>query len=298
VPANPDLRLRLQQRLVIDDAYVSIGGLTRIGGGEAKLLNRIRAPLMQLAYGGPFLKWFDNSADAALELRHLPRSPQDLVREICGLIQSRSLHLEHVEDDYERFFARIAINVKERTGLGIPQLSDSKAVWCRHYATSVSRAYCEIADSEESFSQTAVLFVMGVPSCERSALSLHAWNWLVDFEYGRVWAFDPQFEDVGRDYANVSSLLYTFAALKADGQPVPGLRHLVRRHESVHGGTTLFHLARHPIDRASRHAIMARLRASRFERIIPTWEDELNESDAVWGNCRVDVAHIVRYADE
>jgi hypothetical protein len=86
--------------------------------------------------------------------------------------------------------------------------------------------------------------------------------------------------------------------MKADGQPVPGLRALVRRYESVHGGTTLFHLARHPIDRASRHAITARLKASRFERVVPTWQEELEECDAVCGNCRVNVADLVRFADE
>jgi hypothetical protein len=289
--------MRLQQRLVFDDGYLGIGGLTRIGGGEPKLLNRLRSSLMLLAYGGPFVKWFDDSADDGLELETVPIEPQELVRAICDVIRERSMHLELVEDDYERFFSRITINLQERTGISIPQLGDSNAIWCRHFATSVSRAYCEFAETVERFENTAVLFIMGVPSCERD-LSLHAWNWLVDFNYGRVWAFDPQNEDLGRDYTNVASLLYTFAAMKADGQPVPGLRALVRRYESVHGGTTLFHLARHPIDRASRHAIMARLKSSRFERVVPTWQEELEESDAVWGNCRVNVADLVRFADE
>lgn len=289
--------MRLQQRLMFDDGYLGIGGLTRIGGGEPKLLNRLRSSLMLLAYGGPFVKWFDDSADDGLELERVPIEPQELVRAICDVIRERSMHLELVEDDYERFFSRITINIQERTGISIPQLGESNAIWCRHFATSVSRAYCEFAETVERFENTAVLFIMGVPSCERR-LSLHAWNWLVDFNYGRVWAFDPQNEDLGRDYTNVSSLLYTFAAMKAQGQPVPGLRALVRRYESVHGGTTLFHLARHPIDRASRHAIMARLKSSRFERVIPTWQEELEECDEVWGNCRVNVADLVRFADE
>ncbi len=309
--ANPDLRLRLQQRLVIDESYVSIGGLTRIGGGEPKLLNKIRPPLMLLANGGPFTKWFDSqSAEDGVQLENhaaltelatrpdTARAPQDLVRAICELLRERSTHLERVEDDYERFFARITVNVQERTGLAIPQLGDSNAIWCRHFATSMSRVYCELASTVERFAATAVLFIMGVPTCERAVGRLHAWNWLVDFEHGRVWSFDPQNEDLGRDYANVSSLLYTLAAMKADGYAVPGLRSLVRRYESVHGGTTLFHLARHPIDRPSRHAIMARLRSSHFERVIPTWHEELEECDAVWGNSRIDVAHFVRFADE
>lgn len=291
-----DLRMRLQQRLAFEDGYLAIGGLTRIGGGEPKLLNRLRSSLRLLAYGGPFVHWFDNSADAGLELDEVPIEPQDLVRAICDVIRERSIHLERVEDDYERFFSRITINIQERTGISIPRLGESKAIWCRHYATSVSRAYCELAGTVERFANTAVLFIMGVPSCKRH-LSLHAWNWLVDFNYGRVWAFDPQNEDLGRDYANVSALLYTCAAMRAEGQPVPGLRALVRRHESVHGGTTLFHLARHPIDRASRHAIMARLASSRFERVIPTWQEELDECNSIWGDSGVNVADLVRFAD-
>jgi hypothetical protein len=82
-----------------------------------------------------------------------------------------------------------SLNLQER--ISIPQLGESNAIWCRHFATSVSRAYCESAETVERFENTAVLFIMGVPSCERR-LSLHAWNWLVDFNYGRVWAFDPR----------------------------------------------------------------------------------------------------------
>jgi hypothetical protein len=292
-----NLRTSLQQRLAFEDGYVSIGGLSRIGGGEPRLLGRIRSSLMLLAYGGPFIDWFDNSANDGLEIETVPIEPQDLVREICNMVREGSTHLERVEDDFERFFARIAINIQQRTGISIPQLGESNAIWCRHFATSLSRAYCELAESVERFANTAVLFIMGVPSCERGIDGLHAWNWLVDFDHGRIWAFDPQVEDLGWDYPNVSSLLYTCAAMRTKGQPVPGLRALVRRYESVHGGTTLFHLARHPIDQASRHAIIARLRSSRFERVIPTWQQELEECDAIWGDSRVNVADLVRFAD-
>lgn len=103
----------------------------------------------------------------------------------------------------------------------------------------MSRVYCELASTVKRFAATTVLFIMGVPTCEPAVGRLHAWNWLVDFEHGRVWTFDPQNADLGRDYANVSSLLYTLAAMKADGYAVPGLRSLVRRYGSVHGGTTL-----------------------------------------------------------
>lgn len=295
-----DLRMCLQQRLAIDDRYVAIGGLTRIGGGEPKLLDKVRSPLMQLAYGGPFVKWFDNSADDGLELESMPVGPKDLVRAICNAIQQRSVHQFRVEDDLERWCSSIAINVQERTGLAIRQLFGSNAILCRHFATSVSRAYCELASTFEQFANTAVLFVMGVSSCRHEPLQdrgLHAWNWLVDFEHGRVWSFDPQREDLGRDYANVSSLLYTFATMKAQGEPVPGLRPFMRRYESVHGGTTLFHLARHPIDRASRHTIMARLESSHFERVIPTWREELEQCDAFWPETKCNVADLIRFAD-
>ena len=80
----------------------------------------------------------------------------------------------------------------------------------------------------------------------------------------------------------MSSLLYTLAALRRRGQSIPGLRLLVRRHDSLHGGTILFHLARHPIDRASRWKIASRLRATKFERVIPGWERELEAWDHVW----------------
>ena len=181
----------------------------------------------------------------------------------------------------------------------MPQLGDRHAMVCRHYATSVSRVYGELAaraDTRE-LARTAVLFVMGVPSCDGPPGLLHAWNWLVDFGWGKVWTFDPQNVETGTAYANVSSLLYTFAVMKKQGWPVPNVRAFVRRFESVHGGTTLFHLARHPISRGSRRAIVDRLRASHFERIVPTWQAELEAHDGYWGNVSLDVEHIVRYAD-
>jgi hypothetical protein len=109
---------------------------------------------------------------------------------------------------------------------------------------------------------------------------------------------DPQNVDAGAYYANVSALLYTFAELKAVGAAVPGLRKLVRRSQTVHGGMTLFQLARHPIDRASRAAIARRLRSGDFERLVAEWKPELESCEAQWGDGRVNVEDLVRFSDE
>jgi hypothetical protein len=153
----------------------------------------------------------------------------------------------------------------------------------------------------DRFHETAVVFVMGLPQCDGGTPGgLHAWNWLVDFKRGTVAAFDPQNTKHGGQYANVSSLLYTLAALRHRGQGIPGMRLLVRRHDSVHGGTILFHLARHPIDRGSRWKIASRLRATRFERIVPDWEHELEAWDKVWRltEWEIPADDIARFADE
>lgn len=85
--------------------------------------------------------------------------------------------------------------------------------------------------------------------------------------------------------------------MRSKGETIPGLRNLMRRHDSILGGSMLFQLARHPIDRASRHGIIDRLRRSHFERVIPTWQAELEACDATWGH-GVPVGDIVRYSDD
>jgi hypothetical protein len=42
---------------------------------------------------------------------------------------------------------------------------------------------------------------------------------------------------------------------------------------------------------------MARLASSRFERVIPTWQEELDECNSIWGDSGVNVADLVRFAD-
>ena len=75
---------------------------------------------------------------------------------------------------------------------------------------------------------------------------------------------------------------------------------LVRRHDSLRGGTILFHLARHPIDRGSRWKIASRLRATKFERVVPDWERELEAWDRVWKRTEWEIPadDIARFADE
>ena len=182
----------------------------------------------------------------------------------------------------------------------LPHVSDANPAYCRHYATTVARSYRTVTERVERFPDTAVLVVMGLPQCDAEVGgTLHAWNWLVDFERGTIMAFDPQDERSGDDYANVSALLFTLASMRTV-HVVRELRLLVRRHDSIHGGTVLFHLARHPIDRESRWKIAARLRAASFERIVPSWQQELEAWDRIWrrGKREVAVGELVRFADD
>ncbi len=300
-----DLRTLLEQRLVIGRSHIGINALSSEDvTGSRPTLALIRTALERLADGGPFTKWIDEEAVAAtteIDLRQPYASPADLCRALCKRLQSHSTHVDRIDGDLERFSARLSVRVGERFGVDLPHLSESNPAYCRHFASSLSRAYSEVTRRLHRFHETAVVFVMGIPQCDAATPGgLHAWNWLVDFEHGTVASFDPQNAAHGHQYANVSSLLYTLATLRHRGQGIPGLRTLVRRHDSLHGGTILFHLARHPIDRGSRWKIASRLRATRFERIIPDWEHELEAWDKVWRRTEWEVPadDIARFADE
>jgi hypothetical protein len=272
--------------------------------GSPRGLGLIRTALDLLADGGPYTRWIDEGAvDAAADVDPAQdfASPAELCRVLCERIQAHSVHVDRIDDDLERFTARLSVQVSERIGVNLPHLAASNPAYCRHFASSLSRAYSEVIRRIERFQDTAVLFVMGIPQCDaHTPGGLHAWNWLVDFERGTVAAFDPQNVACGSDYANASSLLYTLAALRRRGEGIPGLRSLVRRHDSLHGGTILFHLARHPIDRGSRWKIASRLRATNFERVVAGWERELEAWDKVWRRTEWEIPadDIARFADE
>jgi hypothetical protein len=296
------IRTQIEQRLAIGIRHVPIHGLGSLDpGGSPGSLAMIRSALMTLANGGPFTRWFD---DVALEavLTEAPTfdTPTGLCRSLCDRARAGSKHVDRMDDDLEWLSGRLTIGAQERFGLALPHLSDSKPAYCRHFATTVSRAYSAVTASTERFTDTAVLFIMGLPQCGAEPGRLHAWNWLVDFERGTIAAFDPQSHAHGDRYANVSALLYTLAAAGIPYSNIPGLRLLVRRPDSVHGGTVLFHLARHPIDRPSRHKIASRLRATNFERVVPGWEHELAAWDALYraDGRGVSAGEIVRFASE
>lgn len=299
----PDtIRTRIEQRLVIGRRHVPITGLNDHGwSGTATTLASIRSALMALTRGSQ--RWADcNSIEAAASTSEMPafETPSDLCRILCGRVQSRSTHVDSLDDGVERFSAWLSIKARERLGVTLPHVSDTNPAYCRHFATTVARAYRTVTERVERFPDTAVLVVMGLPRCDAEIVGkLHAWNWLVDFERGTIAAFDPQDERSGDGYANVSALLFTLAVMRAD-DVVRGLRLLVRRHDSIHGGTVLFHLARHPIDRGSRWKIAARLRAANFQRIVPSWQQELEVWDRIWRREKREVAvgEIVRFADE
>ena len=300
------LRTSLERRLAIGRSHIAITGLNDENGeGSPSALALIRTALQRLADGGAHRKWIDEGAVAAatpeLDRELSIESPADLCRVLCRRIQSHSTHVDTIDDDLERFSARLTVYAGERLGLDLPHLSASNPAYCRHFAASLSRAYSDAVRRLDRFHETAVLVVHGLPQCDgRTPGGLHAWNWLVDFERGTVASFDPQNAKHGGDYANVSSLLYTLAALRHRGQSIPGMRTLVRRHDSLHGGTILFHLARHPIDRASRWKIASRLRATNFARVIPDWERELDAWDRVWKRTEWEIPadDIARFADD
>lgn len=300
-----DLRTRLEQRLVIGRSHIGIGSLHGDEAtGSATTLGFIRTALERLGDGGPYTRWIDEDAVAAatdLNVNHPFTSATDLCRALCARIQAHSTHVDKIDDDLERFSARLSVSVGERFGLELPHLSQSNPAYCRHFASSLSRAYSEVTRLLNRFQHTAIVFVMGIPQCDaRTPGGLHAWNWLVDFDRGTVMSFDPQNTNFGNQYANVSSLLYTLATLRERGEGIPGMRLLVRRHDSLHGGTILFHLARHPIDRGSRWKIASRLRATQFERIVPGWEQELEAWDKVWRRSEWEIPadDIARFADD
>jgi hypothetical protein len=144
------------------------------------------------------------------------RSPADLCRALCKRIQSHSTHVDRIDDHLERFSARLSVHVGERIGLNLPHLSESNPAYCRHFASSLSRAYSEVTRRMDRFHETAVLFVMGVPQCDATTPGgLHAWNWLVDFERGTVSSFDPQNAKHGDEYANVLILYSPLCATVA-----------------------------------------------------------------------------------
>ena len=289
-------RVLLQQRLAIDDTYVPVSTVRYPEPGDPAQLENIRPMLMTLAHGGPFTQWFDKrSAEAALQVS-IPNTPLDLVVAIIAAMRRTSKHIDKLDNEFQRTIAQVAVNVQEWTGFSIPMLGQSNAIYCRHFATSVSRAYSELTAKAGRFTKTAVLFVMGVPGCT-GLPAFHAWNWLVDFDTGQVFAFEPQNVNSQRPYANASALLYTLAEMRANGAALTGLRRLVRRYDSVHGGMTLFQLARHPIDPASRHAIALRLRAASFGGVVPEWERELEWCDRSWRVGRVNVEDLVRFSD-
>jgi hypothetical protein len=300
-----DLRTSLEQRLAVGRSHVAIHGLgMEATTGSRHGLALVRTALDRLADGGPYTQWIDESAvDAAADIEpaHDFASPAELCKTLCKRLQAHSVHVDRIDDDLERFTARLSVEVSERTGLNLPHLAASNPAYCRHFASSLSRAYSKVTRRIERFQDTAVLFVMGIPQCNGDTRGgIHAWNWLVDFEQGTVAAFDPQNVACGSNYANASSLLYTLAALRRRGEGIPGLRSLVRRHDSLHGGTILFHLARHPIDRDSRWKIASRLRATRFERVVPAWERELEAWDKVWRRTEWEIPadDITRFADD
>jgi hypothetical protein len=292
-----ELRVQLQQRLAIDERYVPVGSVWRLEAGDPSLLNEIRPQLGMLADGGPVTKWFDkHSAEDGLTADTNVSTPLDLVVSIIKAIRRRSKHVAHVQDDVDRFIANVAVGVQELTGFALPTRGRDNAIYCRQFATSVSRVYGELIARMQRFTRTMVIFVMGVPRCGGPP-SFHAWNWLVEFDSGQIWAFDPQNVDGGTQYANASALLYTFAELKEQRVAVPGLRRFIRRHESVHGGMTLFQLARHPIDRDSRREIVRRLETSNFKRLVPDWQGEIEKCGHYWGDGRASVEDLVRFSD-
>ncbi len=291
--------------MAIGRSHIRIHGLNaKPDEGSPSALALIRTSLQRLADGGPYAKWLDEDAATAtadLDLKQPFESPADLCRVLCKRIQAHSTHVDRIDGDLERFSARLSVRAHERLGLDLPHLSASNPAYCRHFAASLSRAYSDVIHRLDRFQETAVLLVYGIPQCDADVSGgLHAWNWLVDFERGTVSSFDPQNAAHGAQYANVSSLLYTLAALRHRGQSIPGMRLLVRRHDSLHGGTILFHLARHPIDRGSRWKIASRLRATAFERVVPDWERELEAWDRVWKGTEWEVPadDIARFADE
>jgi hypothetical protein len=85
--------------------------------------------------------------------------------------------------------------------------------------------------------------------------------------------------------------------MRTRASSVAGLRRLVRPHTTLHGATILFHLARNPIAATSRAAIAVRLRASRYGRLVPDWEAELDAAATSWGPHGIAVDDIVRYSD-
>ncbi len=248
----------------------------------------IRAPLMVLANGGPYRRWRqEDVADDASASEGIPQdlSPTALCQLVCARVRSLSVHVDLIDDELERFAARVSVFAKERIGIATPHHTEASPGFCRHFATSVSHAYGSLARYLGDLDDTVVVFVMGIPACApEQASGLHAWNWLIDFSRGTINAFDPQNDRLGDRYANASSLLYTFAALRSGGCAVPGLPLLVRRADSVYGGTVLFHLARHPIARASRWKIITRLRNAGFDRVVADWERELEAWDSAWGS--------------
>ena len=299
-----ELRDRIEQRLAIGRHHIPITGLRNpVDAGSIGSLGMIRNTLMTLSEGGPWRHWIDEaSVDAAAAEPAPPNESADGVcRLLCTRARARSTHVDKLDDELlEQFSSRLSIKARERFGLSLPHLSDSNPAYCRHFAATVSSAYARVTEPLDHLANTTVLFIMGLPQCDAEASGrLHAWNWLVDFSRGTIAAFDPQNETYGEHYANVSSLLYTLAWIRSAGAALPGLRLLVRRHDSVHGGTILFHLARHPIDQTSRRKISTRLRNTGFQRIVPGWEVELEAWDAVWRTSRrvVDVGEIVGFAD-
>ena len=297
---SAELRTRLEQRIPIGNAYVPVCGLGRAyGSGKPGALAMLEPTLRWLSHGGPWVRWYSDDAVDALADQLGPddvTSAAGLARALVEAVRAEMVHLEHIEDDLERFTARISIQARERFGIRLGHITDRDPAWCRLFSTTLSRLYADVARRTPKLQNTAVLFVMGMPSCG-DGLGLHAWNWLVDYAAGTIETFDPQNDRYGDAYANSSALLYTLACARQPGAPVPGARLLVRRADSLHGGTLLFHLARHPISRASRWAIAARLRAGSFHRVVPDWEQNLADCDAAWAHDGVDVRDLIAIAD-
>lgn len=299
-PAHP-LRQQLEQRLVVGRAHIQVTSLDSATQRSAPAaLAMIRSALGRLASGGPWPRWINDEAVAQIVDAPPLVSGRDLCQELCRRIQSRWTHVEVIDDHLERFAARLSLAVKERTGFVLPHMSDSNPAWCRHFAATLSAAYARATEDVDHLANTSVLLIMGIPRPTFGPCRLHAWNWFVDFDAGTIAAFDPQNTIRGVDYANASALLYSLAAARQPGAPIPGVRLLVRRADSLHGGLLLFHLARHPIERSSRWKIAARLRAASFERVVPGWQQELEAWDDVWGEQEraVHVDDVIRFADE
>jgi hypothetical protein len=154
-----DLRTRLEQRLVIGRSHIGIGSLSaKEVTGSGTTLGLIRTALERLADGGPYTKWIDEDAVAAttdLDVNQPFTSAIDLCHALCKRIQSHSTHVDKIDDDLERFTARLSVRVGERFGLDLPHLSESNPAYCRHFASSLSRAYSEMTRRLDDIAQFA-----------------------------------------------------------------------------------------------------------------------------------------------